>query len=812
MAYSPTMYVNDSAPAINADNLNKIQKELTILDIMGIVPSDYAEYGSLNTSTGEPTNAANRVRTGFIKPRTVPFTFTVASGYTFSLVAYDLYGNRTSSQSNRTTVTVSTSDRLFRLVVVPTSGNVYPSNITDYFTTSFDDCDVYGTNFDANYIKRKIDTDLMQMQKISIVPNDYAEYGSISTSTGLPTDTANRIRSGFIKPNSVPFTVTIKNGYTFFAAVYNLNLDKKSVTQNLTTFTLSNADEYLRIAVKPDTGNTVTPSEFASLFSTSFDNCVVYGTMSDINTIRIKSGNSVTNLCRVASDYAEYGSIDSTNGKAVELSNRIRTGYFKPRTVPFTITVVSGYKFNLVKYDNDLNWVSTEKNLTTKTITDNNCYYRIPVIPTDAVGIIQPSDFSSVFSTSFDDCNIYGTLDDLNVIRKKTEADDSYGNFSLNENLTSLTDMVWEYQNWVFPQVISYKGIRDNLYFTFTTSSGYSGVACYNYDTKELTKTFLKKNKETDDHNLIAVLMMSNGKLMCAYSGGHNTDKNEFIRISSARECIEAFDEAVVLNSSGATSYSQLFEYDDKIYLFYRTGTKAWAYRISDDFGETWSSETILVQADVQYYCQFTETTSDGILRMCCYSNPDANDTNIRLAYLHLDDMTLYDTDDATVIGTESIEPSEITIIIPIEEGKLNRLYNAAKTAVGDNKVLYCKFSNSTNGEYFVYDNGTDVKVADAGQALWIHKTQLGIAWIGTEQIAVGRATNSDDLIEIYDYSNQTVTFNKTVVDNPRVNNIRTARPMIDNNQKTLIYYYGYYNPSSYKDFTTDGVIYDLTE
>ena len=681
MAYSKTIYVNDSAPALSADNLNNSENGILLLDRLKFVSPNYAEYGSISTSTGKPTDVDNRIRSGYIKPKNVPYTFTAKSGYTFNLFAYNIETmEMTTSATNQTSYSISNAKRIIRLVVKPDSGNIKPSDFPDCFTNSFEDCDIYGTENDLPIIRNKIE-DLSVKPSYISVPVDYAEYGSLATANGKPNDTADRIRSGYIKLSSVPFTITASNGYSFNLFVYDENFEFDHFESSLTTKTISNDSNYYRIVVKPD----------------------------------------------------------------------------------------------------------------------------IPGI--------MPSDFPNCFTNSFDGCSVYGTLYDINIIRKKTES--AFENFSLNEHLTGLDDMMWEYQNWVYPQVVSHEGIRNNLYFTFTNEAGYSGVACYDYATKEVTKTYLKKNTLVDDHNLVAVLMMSNGKLLCAYSGGHNTDNNIFIRIARAKESIESFEDAVVLYSVFETTYSQLFEYNNKIYLFYRTGNKSWAYRISSDFGYTWTSEVRLVNALNQFYCQFTETTTDGVLRMCCYSNPDYDDTNIRMGFLHLDNMTLYDTDNTTIIGTTMIAPSSITIVVPVVSGKSNRLFNAAKTSIVDTKILYCTFTRNsgTDGEYYIYDNGTSVKVADAGYALWIPKYQLGIAWIGTNKVVCARGFEGKDLIEIYDYANGEVILNETVAENPRGELwIRTARPMVDINQKSFVYFKGYYDTASYTNFEADGVIYNMEE
>lgn len=623
------------------------------------------------------------------------------------------------------------------------------------------------------------------------------------------------------------------DGYEFRYACYAQNGDfvELSEWRNSVTFgeffisqNLPKTRFHIRNATNPN--SPITPDEVTNSIDTNIHISKVYNNVSEeLRELEIQT-QSHKNLLTVSSNYAEYGSIAVATGVPTTTNGRIRSGFIKPNTVPFTFTANTGYTFNYVVYDETLSYVSGGVDRTELTVNSPKRYVRF-IVKKNNNESVSTNEFADAFSSSFDNCTVYGTLYDIETIRQNmndlnnihslveniNELNDPFQNFSLNKNLTGLQCMVWEYQNWVYPQVISYNGIRNNLYFTFTNKAGYSGIARYDYDTQEVTKTFLKKNTIADDHNLIAVLMMSNGKLLCSYSGGHNTDKYIFIRIAESNESIESFEKAICLESSELTSYSQLFEYDNKIYLFYRTGNNGWSYRISEDFGYTWSTETKLIQATHQYYCQFTETTTNGVLRLCCYSNPEQNDTNIRMAFLHLDTMDLYDIDNSTIIGCQSIPPSDISVVVPITAGKLNRLFNAAKTAVGDTKILYCKFSvdSSSDGEYYIYDNGSNIKVADAGLALWIPKAQLGVAWIGTNQIAVARGHEGADMIEIYNYNNGVVTLNNLVTSKARgTNGIRTARPMIDNHQKTLLYIQGYFDGNSFYNFTMDAHIYNL--
>jgi hypothetical protein len=292
-----------------------------------------------------------------------------------------------------------------------------------------------------------------------------------------------------------------------------------------------------------------------------------------------------------------------------------------------------------------------------------------------------------------------------------------------------------------------------------------------------------------------------------------------FVRISTEQESIDRFNDAIVTAFDYNVSYVQIFEYDGNLYMFTRerinpTGYDfRWAYKISEDMGQTWSEETALVVADVQYYIQLTETNTPGTLLMLCYSNPAFSETDIRASYLHLDTMRVYKTDDTTLIGTTSIDFNDIPIAVSPASGNRLRLYNGAKTDVGDVKFLFSEFEYTANSvaTYKVYDNGGPYNIASAGNDLLASGShaQLGVAWIGTDRIAVARGYEGSDYLAIYSYDSQTHTATKTtdVASSDRTNGVRVARPMVDQLGKAMVFWKGYFNPAVYTDFFADGRI-----
>lgn len=378
--------------------------------------------------------------------------------------------------------------------------------------------------------------------------------------------------------------------------------------------------------------------------------------------------------------------------------------------------------------------------------------------------------------------------------------------YHINLALSGKENECWSW--WYYPQVISFKRVRNKVYWGYTTGDGYTGIAEYDIDNETYKKNNLIKLNEIDDHNACAIHISSTGTIMVVFSVGHNTSKEIRIYKSAMPESIEQFNDPVIIKSAGNVTYGQLIEYDGKIYLFYRSTIYSWAYRYTSDGGDTWSSEIVLVTASMQYYCRFMPTTTDGVVRICMYSNPDAGDTNIRQGFLHLSDGKVYNSDNETYLGTSNIASTSFTILIANETSKVQRMFDVAITAIDSPLILYAPFSAASNSVYKVYDAGTKTTICEGGTDLLSNKYQLGCAWIGTDKIVSIRGESGNDVVELYDYSSGQVTLSETVYTEARGDiPIRNARPIVDVNHKAYLWQRGYYNQSSFQSFNMDAVL-----
>lgn len=380
-----------------------------------------------------------------------------------------------------------------------------------------------------------------------------------------------------------------------------------------------------------------------------------------------------------------------------------------------------------------------------------------------------------------------------------------------NQNLIipDKNNTIWSW--WTYPQAISFNRIRNQLYFSFTNSDGFIGIASYDIKTGRTIKNLLRKSSQPDDHNACAIYIFDDGVILVAYASGHGEDRYIRIRKSTTAECIERFSSELLLESNGTTTYSQLFYYNNKLYLFYRSNAVNWCYRYSSDRGDTWSAEITLITSDIQYYCKFAETSTDGVLRLCCYSNPSLSDANIRQAFLHLDSGELYNSDNSTILGVSNVSKNNIDIIISIDSNyQSQRLFDVAKTDINRPLILYAPYTGG-NSIYRLYDTGTIYDIVVGGTPL-ISTYLLGASFIGTSKIIASHGSGGSDVIDIYTYADNNITHDKTVWSETRgMIPIRNARPITDINLKYCLWQRGYYG-SGYSSFNTDALIYDIID
>ncbi len=424
----------------------------------------------------------------------------------------------------------------------------------------------------------------------------------------------------------------------------------------------------------------------------------------------------------------------------------------------------------------------------------------------DGAGLADPSRDGYAFRGWYTDSGFTNRIDrigsdakgDLTLYAKWSLA-------ALNINGEGMDDMIWSW--WYYPQVVT---AGDSTFWGYATKEGYCGVAKHEVGSDAVTKTALKKAESVDDHNGIALTLLKDGRIMCAFAGGHNSDKYIYIRISDKPMDISSFGTEAVLDSAGVTSYSQIIENNGTYYLFYRVNNQNWAYRTSAD-GVEWTDEVILIKGGLQYYCRFVPTTDSRLIRVLMYSNPSGAAPEIRMGFLNTSDKCLYDADAATKLGSSDIGRESFRVLHDVQKDKTQRLFDAEITAPDKPRFLFAAFTNKkakNDSIYYLYDSGKTYQICEGGDSLMDPKYQLGASFAGPGRIVAARGHKGSDCVELYRYDSSGVTLEKTIYASAGNARTRSARPVADREGRAVLWHNGYYDNSTYTNYDTSAALY----
>ncbi|MCY1105874.1 BNR-4 repeat-containing protein [Shouchella clausii] len=230
------------------------------------------------------------------------------------------------------------------------------------------------------------------------------------------------------------------------------------------------------------------------------------------------------------------------------------------------------------------------------------------------------------------------------------------------------------YSWWCSPQALRYKGLRDKTYITYVDSIGQQCVSAVDHSSLQVEKSVLS-HFEADDHNAPSIAFLQSGRPIVAYVR-HQMDNKIRVRIGNKRESIMDLGEEFELTSSSFVTYSQIFRYQSTVMIFFRTNTR-WAVFYSDDNGENWSDEKILLESGEQYYIKCTQNpSSPWIVRLAMTSHPTlANSHNIYVGTVNLDTKNI-----RTLTGTD-LGNLETSSNLPLAPNSFQLAYNSEGTS-----------------------------------------------------------------------------------------------------------------------------------
>ena len=395
--------------------------------------------------------------------------------------------------------------------------------------------------------------------------------------------------------------------------------------------------------------------------------------------------------------------------------------------------------------------------------------------------------------------------------------------FNYSQEVSGIDDMAWTW--WFGPQVWSSDDYKSKLWWGYTSSRGYTGIAEYDVTGGTFRKMHLKKGPWNDDHNNSVVVLLPDRRVGCIYTDGHDKGNHVFVRISKTYESIDEFDDAVSIDFAGTTTYVQYFFTNGQHYIFTRTrqGTYKWAWSSSEDFVHWTQPKEFISATDKRYYIKMQRVTdAPGVIRIVAYGHPtQSSDCNIRMGFINFNDGTIYNKDGKSVVTRlgESFYFTDLDVLIPSEEGKVLRLFDVAACPMNECGVAVASFTKDvkTDSRYLIYKNGSLQDICAGGLPFWNYSVYLGgVTFLDKDRIAVcrndGQPDYGTDYVELWQFKGGKWKKERCLhQEKVGENIIRNLRPIVDYNGRYLLWQRGCYDHRQKPHtFTLEAKIYDL--
>jgi BNR repeat-containing family member len=128
---------------------------------------------------------------------------------------------------------------------------------------------------------------------------------------------------------------------------------------------------------------------------------------------------------------------------------------------------------------------------------------------------------------------------------------------------------------------------------------------------------------EADDHNNPALLAVDGRPLICFYSR-HDAPEGLRYRISGSPLSLDSWGAERLLAFGGSTTYAHVHVVDGLLHLFTRVDETRWGWRMSADWGETWSGprDLLAFDTDQQVYVASARLADGHTLRLAASGHP----------------------------------------------------------------------------------------------------------------------------------------------------------------------------------------------
>lgn len=309
-----------------------------------------------------------------------------------------------------------------------------------------------------------------------------------------------------------------------------------------------------------------------------------------------------------------------------------------------------------------------------------------------------------------------------------------------NQYETLTADGVWCW--FSDPRAIYHRGKKEKIYFGTINSRGDVLIGSKDLNTGAVDSFILHDTLEVDDHNVPAILILPDGKLLAFYNE-HNGDV--FLRKSVNPEDISAWEpERLICKSTDEYRYTytnpvQLSGEDGRIYIIGRKvgPTRSfehwWQYlKYSDDEGQTWSEDIIILDNEGRKNPPYLKVATDHQSRidfLFTDGHPKIG-SDVSVFHMYYEDGTFHQSDGSPLAGWEQL---------PIAIKKVNKVYDAVPAQVrgwiwdialknGQPYITYARFPSEADHiyHYAYWEDGAWVDHEIVNSGSWMVALRQG--------------------------------------------------------------------------------------
>ncbi|SFB82169.1 Arylsulfatase A [Parapedobacter composti] len=256
------------------------------------------------------------------------------------------------------------------------------------------------------------------------------------------------------------------------------------------------------------------------------------------------------------------------------------------------------------------------------------------------------------------------------------------------------------------PRAIYHKGSREQIFYGYVNSKGDVVIGARDLSTKTVETFVLHERLQVDDHNVPAILALSDGHLLAFYTE-HNG--RFFMRKSKRPGDISAWHEERVIPFGGSRiTYAHpvmLSGEGNRIYVFWRGSDWQQTFAFSDDDGDTWSRPQVLLASEGTRNRPYLKVSSDGHNRIDFIftdGHPGVEPTN-SVYHMYYEQGAFYQTDGSRISDVAQL-PLSRKAIGKVYDGRASGvrswIADVALNSQGNPVVCYMRYPKDTDHRY----------------------------------------------------------------------------------------------------------------